>query len=307
MGRPKNRDPGHLPCPPTSPGTGGLGHGVHWLAKPSWCLSAHSHAFQLWRALGAEQRGSRLVLATLLAWLQERPLPGGPSPSGPQPTDKTHRRLLAVSLPPPPHPRPSPTATGLRRHPVAIQGDLSGVWVPSACQAWGGAPSPALPSRPGEGVGVGSASGPPYIPAHVPALPCPCYRFSVPSWEHSGRMPPTPKHRRQQGSGQSQAHGKAPQGLGPMSRVGQRGRGCDGRSVGRPGPGYSERPLLPLQATNTLHNLQLAQEFKATVQEAYPQLLLALLTQVHYVLELHLPWELPRPGAREAATSSPLR
>lgn len=45
-----------------------------------------------------------------------------------------------------------------------------------------------------------------------------------------------------------------------------------------------------------------------TVQEAYPQLLLALLTQVHYVLELHLPWEPPpRLGARGAVTSSPLR
>lgn len=44
-----------------------------------------------------------------------------------------------------------------------------------------------------------------------------------------------------------------------------------------------------------------------TVQEAYPQLLLALLTQVHYVLELRLPWEPPRLGARGAAASSPLR
>lgn len=43
------------------------------------------------------------------------------------------------------------------------------------------------------------------------------------------------------------------------------------------------------------------------MREAYPQLLLALLTQVHYVLELHLPWEPPpRPG-RAAAVSSPLR
>ncbi|XP_036193393.1 maestro heat-like repeat family member 5 [Myotis myotis] len=119
-------------------------------------ITLDSHAFQLWRALGAERRGSRLVLATLLAWLQERPLPGGPSPSDPQPADKTHLRLLA--------------------------------------------------------------------------------------------------------------------------------------------------------ATSTLHSLQLAQEFKVPVQEAFPQLLLALLTQVHYVLELHLPWEPPppRPGARGAAASSPL-
>ncbi|KAK1331857.1 hypothetical protein QTO34_007533 [Cnephaeus nilssonii] len=117
-------------------------------------ITLDSHAFQLWRALGAEQRGSRLVLATLLAWLQERPLPGRPSHSGLPPADKAHLRLLA--------------------------------------------------------------------------------------------------------------------------------------------------------ATNTLHSLQLAQEFRKTVREAYPQLLLALLTQVHYVLELHLPWEPPpRPG-RAAAVSSPL-
>ncbi|XP_027988631.2 maestro heat-like repeat family member 5 isoform X2 [Eptesicus fuscus] len=117
-------------------------------------ITLDSHAFQLWRALGAEQRGSRLVLATLLAWLQERPLPGGPSHGGLPPADKAHLRLLA--------------------------------------------------------------------------------------------------------------------------------------------------------ATNTLHSLQLAQEFRKTVREAYPQLLLALLTQVHYVLEVRLPWEPPpRPG-RAAAVSSPL-
>ncbi|XP_016071897.1 PREDICTED: maestro heat-like repeat family member 5 [Miniopterus natalensis] len=113
-----------------------------------------SHAFQLWRALGAEQRGSRLVLATLLAWLQERPLPLGTSSSGPQPKEKTYLRSLA--------------------------------------------------------------------------------------------------------------------------------------------------------ATNTLHKLQSAREFKKPVQEAYPQLLLALLTQIHYILELRLPEE-PQPEqiAQEAAAPSP--
>lgn len=68
-----------------------------WL-RPSQPFSAHSHAFQLWRALGAEQHVSRLVLATLLAWLQDRPLPVGTSCSGPPPQERTCLRSLAVSL-----------------------------------------------------------------------------------------------------------------------------------------------------------------------------------------------------------------
>lgn len=69
------------------------------MAEPSQPLSAHSHAFQLWRALGAEQPMSCQVLAMLLAWLQERPLPIGVSDSGPQPKEKkTYLRSLAVSL-----------------------------------------------------------------------------------------------------------------------------------------------------------------------------------------------------------------
>lgn len=77
-----------------------------------------------------------------------------------------------------------------------------------------------------------------------------------------------------------------------------------------PGPG--SRVLhcsLPLrQAMNTLHKLQYAPEFKRTVLEAYPQLLLALLSQVHYVLELHLPTE-PQPDqqAQETVAPSPQR
>ncbi|XP_015445694.1 maestro heat-like repeat family member 5 [Pteropus alecto] len=55
-----------------------------------------SHASQLWRALGAEQPVSRLVLAMLLAWLQERPLPIGASDSSPQPKEKTYLRSLAA-------------------------------------------------------------------------------------------------------------------------------------------------------------------------------------------------------------------
>lgn len=59
---------------------------------------------------------------------------------------------------------------------------------------------------------------------------------------------------------------------------------------------------------NTLHELHFAREFKKAVREAHPALLLALLTQLHYVLELNLP-EGPQPGqeAPEAATPSPQR
>ncbi|XP_074172518.1 maestro heat-like repeat family member 5 [Rhinolophus sinicus] len=64
--------------------------------------------------------------------------------------------------------------------------------------------------------------------------------------------------------------------------------------------------LRSLAAMNTLHELQITQEFKKAVQEAYPQLLLALLTQIHYILELSLPTG-PQPGqqAPEASTPSP--
>ncbi|XP_017750658.1 PREDICTED: maestro heat-like repeat family member 5 isoform X3 [Rhinopithecus bieti] len=56
-----------------------------------------SHTFQLWRALGAEQPTSHLVLTTLLAWLQERPLPTGASDSSPCPKEKTYLRSLAAT------------------------------------------------------------------------------------------------------------------------------------------------------------------------------------------------------------------
>ncbi|XP_054374905.2 maestro heat-like repeat family member 5 isoform X10 [Pongo abelii] len=64
--------------------------------------------------------------------------------------------------------------------------------------------------------------------------------------------------------------------------------------------------LRSLAAMNMLHELQFAREFKQAVQEAYPKLFLALLTQMHYVLELNLPGEAqPKPQAQEAAVSSP--
>ncbi|XP_012662452.1 maestro heat-like repeat family member 5 [Otolemur garnettii] len=64
--------------------------------------------------------------------------------------------------------------------------------------------------------------------------------------------------------------------------------------------------LRSLAAMNTLHELQFAREFKNAVQEAYPQLLLALVTQMHYILELDLPPETPpREPAQEAAPPGP--
>nr|XP_044637047.1 maestro heat-like repeat family member 5 isoform X3 [Equus asinus] len=59
-------------------------------------ISLDSHAFQLWRALGAEKSVSRLVLAILLAWLQERPLPAQATDSSPPPKEETCLRSLAA-------------------------------------------------------------------------------------------------------------------------------------------------------------------------------------------------------------------
>uniref|UniRef100_A0A2K6F4A7 Maestro heat like repeat family member 5/pseudo n=1 Tax=Propithecus coquereli TaxID=379532 RepID=A0A2K6F4A7_PROCO len=55
-----------------------------------------SHTFQLWKALGTEQPVSHLVLAKLLTWLHNRPLPTRASDSGPK--EKPYLRSLAVSL-----------------------------------------------------------------------------------------------------------------------------------------------------------------------------------------------------------------
>ncbi|KAM8784518.1 maestro heat-like repeat family member 5 [Rhynchonycteris naso] len=62
--------------------------------------------------------------------------------------------------------------------------------------------------------------------------------------------------------------------------------------------------LRSLAAMNTLHQLQFAQEYKKTVREAYPQLLLVLLTQVHYILELDLPTE-PQAGQKSQEVAAP--
>ncbi|XP_051016482.1 maestro heat-like repeat family member 5 [Acomys russatus] len=55
-----------------------------------------SHAFRLWRALGAEQPASHLVLTVLLAWLQKRPLPPSGDHSSSCPNEKPYLRSLAA-------------------------------------------------------------------------------------------------------------------------------------------------------------------------------------------------------------------
>lgn len=58
----------------------------------------------------------------------------------------------------------------------------------------------------------------------------------------------------------------------------------------------------------TIHELQFAREFKKAVKDIFPQLFLALLAQMHYILELNLSKE-PEQNqkAREAITPSPQR
>ncbi|XP_075406643.1 maestro heat-like repeat family member 5 [Tenrec ecaudatus] len=62
--------------------------------------------------------------------------------------------------------------------------------------------------------------------------------------------------------------------------------------------------LRSLAAMNTLHELQFTREYRVAVQETYPELLLALLSQVLYVLQLDLPQEpQPHPEAQETSPS----
>ncbi|KAF4022193.1 hypothetical protein G4228_014059, partial [Cervus hanglu yarkandensis] len=66
--------------------------------------------------------------------------------------------------------------------------------------------------------------------------------------------------------------------------------------------------LHSLAAMNTLHELQFAHEFRQAMQEAFPELLLALLSQTHYLLELNLPQEPQHDAeAQETALLSPQR
>lgn len=62
------------------------------------------------------------------------------------------------------------------------------------------------------------------------------------------------------------------------------------------------------QAMNTIHELQFAREFKKAVRDVFPQLFLAHLAQMHYILELNQPTE-PEQGqkAQETAVPSPQR
>ncbi|XP_042120662.2 maestro heat-like repeat family member 5 isoform X2 [Peromyscus maniculatus bairdii] len=55
-----------------------------------------SHSFRLWRALGAEEPASHLVLTVLMAWMQKRPLPSSASDSSACPVEKPHLRSLAA-------------------------------------------------------------------------------------------------------------------------------------------------------------------------------------------------------------------
>ncbi|KAL6031674.1 hypothetical protein STEG23_026343, partial [Scotinomys teguina] len=55
-----------------------------------------SHSFHLWRALGAEQPASHLVLTVLMAWMQKRPLPSSASDSSSCPKEKPYLRALAA-------------------------------------------------------------------------------------------------------------------------------------------------------------------------------------------------------------------
>lgn len=61
--------------------------------------------------------------------------------------------------------------------------------------------------------------------------------------------------------------------------------------------------VLTQQAMNTIHELQFAREFKKAVQDIFPQLFLAHLAQMHYVLELNQPTE----SEQEATMPSPQR
>ncbi|EFB21117.1 hypothetical protein PANDA_010564 [Ailuropoda melanoleuca] len=189
-----------------------------------------SHAFRSWRALGAEQPVSRLVLSMLLAWLQERPLPAGARDGSPQPKDKPCLRSLAAET----H---TLTPKAPEQQPRA----------------------PQSPSPPG-----------------APQTGC-CL-----STEHSGPRAPTGTEASRLLSGSSAFRGSFVP------------------------PGCHSLETSVLTAMNTLHELQFAREFKKAMQDAYPELLLALLTQMHYVLELDLPQE-PQPSqeAPEATMPSP--
>ncbi|KAL1767284.1 maestro heat-like repeat family member 5 [Sigmodon hispidus] len=66
--------------------------------------------------------------------------------------------------------------------------------------------------------------------------------------------------------------------------------------------------LRSLAAMNTIHELQFAREFKKAMRDAFPELFLALLAQMHYILELNQPTEPEQEQkAHESAMPSPQR
>lgn len=71
---------------------------------------------------------------------------------------------------------------------------------------------------------------------------------------------------------------------------------------------FRSKPAPLQQAMYTIHELQFAREFKTAVRHAFPQLFLALLAQMHYILELDQPTEPEQEQkAQEAAMPSPQR
>lgn len=71
---------------------------------------------------------------------------------------------------------------------------------------------------------------------------------------------------------------------------------------------FRSKPAQLQQAINTIHKLQFAREFKKAMRDAFPQLFLALLEQIHYILELDQPIEPEQEQkAQEAAMPSPQR
>lgn len=71
---------------------------------------------------------------------------------------------------------------------------------------------------------------------------------------------------------------------------------------------FSSKLIQLQQAMNTIHELQFAREFKKAVRDTFPQLFLALLAQMHYIMELNQPTEPEQEQkAQESAMPSPQR
>lgn len=101
--------------------------------------------------------------------------------------------------------------------------------------------------------------------------------------------------------GTSRGLGSGPGGCGQGGAAGQ---GCGQRAARGPGHQTPQQPPRPQQAMNVLHELLFAREFEKATREAFPELLLVLLTQMHYVLELTLPEE-PQPSQEAPGAAMP--